>query len=43
LAQESETSKVKLPGLEPVPFVVVRLPNGYVVLRHPDELKKKGA
>ena len=33
--------KVKVPGLEPVPYVVVKLPDGRTVLRHPDELKKK--
>lgn len=32
---------VKVPGLEPVPFVVVKLPDGRTALRHPDELKKK--
>lgn len=32
---------VKVPGLEPVPFVVVKLPDGRTVLRHPDELRKK--
>jgi hypothetical protein len=33
--------KVKVPRLEPVPYVVVKLPDGTTVLRHPDELKKK--
>jgi hypothetical protein len=33
--------KVKVPGLEPVPYVVVKLPDGTTVLRHPSELKKK--
>ena len=32
---------IKVPGLEPVPFVVVKLPDGTTVLRHPSELKKK--
>jgi len=32
---------VKVPGLKPVPFVVVKLPDGRTVLRHPDELRKK--
>jgi len=32
---------VKVPGLEPVPYVVVKLPDGKTVLRHPEELKKK--
>ena len=41
MAQESETSKVKVPGLEPVPFVVITLADGTKVLRHPDEVKKK--
>jgi len=33
--------KVKTPGLEPVPYVVVKLADGKKVLRHPDEVKKK--
>jgi len=33
--------KLKVPGLEPVPYVVVKLPDGTTVLRHPSELKKK--
>ena len=33
--------KVKVPGLEPVPYVVVKLAGGKTALRHPDELKKK--
>jgi hypothetical protein len=33
--------KVKVPRLEPVPYVVVKLPDGRTVLRHPEELKKK--
>jgi hypothetical protein len=32
---------VKVPKLEPIPYVVVELANGKKVLRHPDELKKK--
>ena len=35
------TGQVKVPGLAPVPYVVVKLPDGSTVLRHPDELKKK--
>ena len=33
--------KVKVPGLEPVPYVVVKLPDGTTALRRPEELKKK--
>jgi len=33
--------QLKVPGLEPVPYVVVKLPDGTTVLRHPSELKKK--
>jgi len=32
---------VKVPGLEPVPYVVVKLADGKTALRHPEELKKK--
>jgi hypothetical protein len=41
MAEEKETPKVKVPGLEPVPFVVVKRADGTTVLRHPDELKKR--
>lgn len=37
--QESKISTVKAPGLEPVPYVVIKLPDGKTVLRHPDEVK----
>lgn len=29
-----------VPGLGAIPVVAVRLPNGQVALRHPDELQK---
>jgi len=32
---------VKVPGLEPVKVVLVKLPDGRVVPRAPEELKKK--
>jgi len=32
---------VKVPKLEPVPFVVVKLSDGTTALRHPSELKKQ--
>jgi len=32
---------VKVPKLEPVPYVIVKLPDGRTVLRHPDEVKPK--
>lgn len=38
--EESKTSQVKVPKLEPIPYVVVELPGGKKVLRHPDEVKK---
>jgi hypothetical protein len=31
---------VKIPTLEPIPYVVVKLANGKTVLRHPDEVKQ---
>ena len=41
MAEENVGAKVKVPRLEPVPFVVVKTPDGRTVLRHPDELKKR--
>jgi len=42
MAEENKPAgTVKVPGLQPVPFVVVKLASGRTVLRHPDELKKK--
>jgi len=32
---------VKVPKLEPIPYVVVKLASGLTVLRHPDEVKPK--
>ena len=37
MADKSSTS-VKIPGVERIPYVVVELPNGKLVLRHPDEV-----
>jgi hypothetical protein len=34
------TGSVKVPKLEPIPWVAVKLSTGQVVLRHPDEVKK---
>lgn len=31
---------VSLPGLQAVPVVAIRLPNGEIALRHPSELQK---
>lgn len=31
---------LKVPGQKPVPVVIVKLADGKVVPRHPDELKK---
>jgi hypothetical protein len=39
--KKAPTGTVKVPGLEPVPYVVVKLADGKTVLRHPDELRKK--
>jgi len=36
---DKNTSHVHAQGLEPVPYVVVELPGGKLVLRHPDELQ----
>jgi hypothetical protein len=40
MADESQAGAVKVPGLKPVQYVVVKLADGRVVLRHPDELEK---
>ena len=40
-AKPAPAGAVKVPGLEPVPYVVVKLPDGRTVLRHPEELRKK--
>jgi hypothetical protein len=39
---ETAGPKVKVPKLEPVPYVVVKRADGSKALRHPDELKKQG-
>jgi hypothetical protein len=39
--KQAPAGAVKVPGLEPVPYVVIKLPDGRTVLRHPDELKKR--
>ncbi|MGH9717635.1 MAG: hypothetical protein ACRD4R_13040 [Candidatus Acidiferrales bacterium] len=31
---------VNIPGLQPVPVVAIRLPDGTIALRHPSELQK---
>lgn len=36
---ESSTSTLKRSGLEPVPYVIVKRPDGSLALRHPDELQ----
>lgn len=41
MPEEKPTGQVKVPGLEPVKYVVVKLADGKTVLRHPDEVKKK--
>jgi hypothetical protein len=41
MAEPVAEKTVKVPGLQPVPYVVVRLADGRTVLRHPDEVKKK--
>ena len=38
---ESQKSAVQPAGLKPIPYVVVKRADGTLVLRHPDELKKK--
>lgn len=37
---ESKIGAVKVPGVTSIPYVVVKLPDGKLVLRHPDELEK---
>ena len=41
MAEEQPSGQVKVPQLEPIDFVVVKLADGKMVLRHPDEVKKK--
>jgi len=36
---ESPITSLRRPGVKPIPYVVVKLPNGKLVLRHPDELE----
>lgn len=31
---------VNIPGLQPVPYVAIKLPSGEIALRHPSELQK---
>ncbi len=38
MAEQSKPQLV-VPGLEPVPYVVVKLPSGQIVLRHPSEVQ----
>lgn len=38
---EKKVGTVAVPGLQSVPWVAVKLPDGTIVLRHPDELEKK--
>lgn len=40
-ADKAPTSTVKVPGLKPIPVVVVRTPDGRILVRHPDELEKQ--
>jgi len=35
---EKQPSSLTQPGLEPVPYVLIRRPDGTLALRHPDEL-----
>jgi hypothetical protein len=41
MANETSQPAVKIPKLEPIQYVVVKLASGQRVLRHPDEVKKK--
>jgi len=36
---ESPTKTLRIPGLKPIPYVVVKLATGQVVIRHPDEVQ----
>lgn len=40
---EKKLGTVQVPGLQPVPWVAVKLPDGMLVLRHPDELEKQAS
>lgn len=39
MANNDQQPTVTRPGLTPVPYVIVKRPDGTLVLRHPDELK----
>jgi hypothetical protein len=41
MATKPQLGSVKIPTLEPIPYVVVKLATGQTVLRHPDEVKAK--
>lgn len=40
---ESNKSTLPVPGLKPVPYVVIKRADGSLALRHPDELKPVGS
>jgi hypothetical protein len=41
MADNPKAGTIKIPNLQPVPYVVLKLAGGKVVLRHPDEVKKR--
>lgn len=41
MADNPKVANIKIPNLQPVPYVVLKLASGQVVLRHPDEVKKR--
>lgn len=41
MANNDQQPTVTRPGLTPVPYVIVKRPDGTLVLRHPDELAPK--
>ncbi len=41
MANQPQVGSVKVPRLDPIPYVVVKLASGKTVLRHPDEVKAK--
>lgn len=41
MPEEKPSGQVKVPRLEPVPYVVVKLADGTTALRHPSEVRKK--
>lgn len=41
MAKPPTPKTLKVPAVEPIPYVVIKLPSGKRVLRHPDEISKR--